>query len=67
MVAEIVELDARRPHRSERAACLRCEHEWQAVYPASYRGPFLECPACGKRAGWTELLTTGDDGDGDTA
>lgn len=49
-MADIVDLDAQRPHVAGPAMCLRCEHEWVAVRPLGV--VVLECPKCGAERGY---------------
>ena len=48
-MGEIVDLDAKRPHWSGIASCLRCKHEWVAVAPVGTDD--LQCPSCGSGSG----------------
>lgn len=44
VVSNVINLDARRPHRSGNARCLNCKYEWGAV--ARPGAVTLECPKC---------------------
>lgn len=48
-MAEVIELDAHRPHFAGLCSCLGCAHEWMGVVPAS--AGQLECAACGNMQG----------------
>lgn len=43
-MADIVDLDAHRPHYAGLCSCLTCHHEWTAVAPTM--ATVLECPSC---------------------
>lgn len=43
-MAEVISLDAHRPHYEGPVRCLDCKHEWQAVAPVGTL--WLECPSC---------------------
>jgi hypothetical protein len=45
MTAEVVDINANRPHLSGKAKCLECHHEWVNVAPAGLH--HFECPKCG--------------------
>lgn len=49
-MADIVDLDAQRPHYTGPAVCLRCGHEWISVRPLGVVA--LECPKCGAERGY---------------
>ncbi|MEZ5650347.1 MAG: hypothetical protein R3E87_07335 [Burkholderiaceae bacterium] len=42
---------AREPHAQGPVKCLRCRHEWHAVWQHQFPMPFLECPQCEAVAG----------------
>lgn len=48
-MADVINLDAWRPHESGPASCTACGREWIAVSPAGTE--VLECPSCRKLAG----------------
>lgn len=48
-MAEIISLDARRPHMDGEAKCAACGHRWRAVAPIGT--PNLECPECATHHG----------------
>lgn len=43
-MAEVIDLDAQRPHWAGNASCIDCNHEWVAVTPLQTVS--LECPRC---------------------
>jgi hypothetical protein len=50
-MADVISLDdVRKNWRTERADCVTCHHQWQAVFPNGAELG-LECPACGKMHG----------------
>jgi hypothetical protein len=49
MSADILNLDAARPHEAGPVVCTRCQHSWVAVRPVGVI--FLECPKCGAQRG----------------
>lgn len=48
-MADVIDLDARRPHYAGPCSCLSCTHEWVGVVPVGAK--HLECSVCGKDAG----------------
>lgn len=44
--------EARMPHKTGRAGCGSCGHQWQAVAPTDIRPGNLECPECHTFQGW---------------
>ena len=42
----IINLDDKRPHKTDSVICLSCLHDWQAVYPGNTDINNLECPNC---------------------
>jgi len=44
-MADIIELDAHRPHYAGPCSCLKCKHEWVGVVPETT--DVVECPNCG--------------------
>jgi len=50
-MADIIDIDEKRPHKAGQAMCLDCRYEWTAVTPA---GTFhMDCPKCqSKRGRW---------------
>jgi hypothetical protein len=49
MTADVIELDAHRPHYAGPCSCLKCGHEWTGVVPIGT--DILECAACGAMQG----------------
>lgn len=49
MVDNVIRLDEHRPHEARYVACMKCAHDWVAVFPVGV--PVLECSACGEMAG----------------
>jgi len=48
-MADVIELDAHRPHYAGPCSCLKCAREWVGVVPETTE--VLECPSCGALAG----------------
>lgn len=46
MTDNIVSLDDHRPHDARYVVCMRCVHDWTAVFPVGVNR--LECPKCRK-------------------
>lgn len=44
-MADVIDLDAHRPHYAGPCSCLKCKHEWTGVVPETT--DVLECPQCG--------------------
>ena len=42
----IINLDDKRPHKTDSVICLSCLHDWQAVYLENTDINNLECPNC---------------------
>jgi len=53
-MADVIELDARRPHYAGPCSCLGCSHEWVGVVPDG--AGLLECSVCGEMRGVTFSL-----------
>lgn len=49
MKTNVINLDERRPHKTQYVACMRCGKDHVAVYPATVQIA-LECQACGAMA-----------------
>ena len=43
-MADVIDLDAQRPHFASRCSCMTCTHEWVGVVPVGTA--ILECPKC---------------------
>lgn len=43
-MAEVIDLDERRPHYAGLCSCINCKHEWTGVVPTMAK--VLECPSC---------------------
>lgn len=48
-MADVIDLDAHRPHYAGPCSCLSCTHEWVGVVPVGAK--HLECSVCGKDHG----------------
>lgn len=48
-MADVIDLDERRPHYAGLCSCLNCRHEWTGVAPTM--ATVLECPSCGTMHG----------------
>ena len=48
-MANVIDLDARRPHYAGLCSCLSCRHEWVGVAPLGTK--VLECPSCRRGTG----------------
>jgi len=48
-MTQIIQLDDHRPHTAQYVACMKCAHDWVAVYPAGATN--LECSKCGEMSG----------------
>jgi anthranilate phosphoribosyltransferase len=49
VMPDIVSLDDYRPHDAAYVACMKCAHDWVAVFPPP--AVPLECPSCAAMAG----------------
>lgn len=49
MSDNVINLDDHRPHEAQYVVCIRCAHDWVAVFPANIVG--LECSECGEMSG----------------
>jgi len=49
MSDNVAQLDDYRPHEARYVVCMKCAHDWIAVYPAGITG--LECSECGEMEG----------------
>ena len=49
MTDNVINLGDHRPHEARYVVCMKCAHDWTAVYPAGVTG--LECSECGEMAG----------------
>lgn len=43
-MADVIDIQARRPHNTTHITCKECGHDWVAIYPADAQK--LECPGC---------------------
>lgn len=48
MNKKIIDLDSKRPHKTDSVICLACLADWQAVYPDNIKIKKLHCPDCGR-------------------
>lgn len=61
-MGEIINLNSKRddPHMEGEAICISCKHTWEAVAPVGTHE--LECPSCGRYAGFFKTLIHVDGG-----
>ena len=52
-MADVIDINANKPHWTGSVKCFSCGHEWIAVAPQGTQ--FLECPKCREIAGSTFL------------
>jgi hypothetical protein len=48
-MSDIINLDDHRPHEARYVACMKCAHDWVAVFPV--KATALECSKCGEMSG----------------
>jgi hypothetical protein len=46
---KIINLDDHRPHEAQYVVCMKCAHDWVAVFPHAAKN--LECSECGEMSG----------------
>ena len=45
---EIIPIESEQPHRVSEVICIKCQHRWIAVRPATTKLKELRCPHCNK-------------------
>lgn len=56
-MANIIDIESKKPHKVSEVICVKCCHRWISVRPCDTLLKHLECPECNKQG---SVIETGE-------